>query len=499
MKLKGILDFSLRNFLCLRGLAPFGELSSNSKADKSYQRDPIPGHEEGVRLFLESGDYTFFPEVILGLSLEEYGLSEEQVQELVKPFTDGEGFSRRNFGELGISVYVNKTKGEDPRAPRLHMTATIDGLGSVNTAPKISRIDGNHRLEAVANSTQLVKAYKAPFCLVLFNNNQDRDRFSRAFFHNINFKARPLTMEQNLKLILDDTELFPDELLQENPSFGWPYYHARKLHGNLDMELLPNLVPFLSDEPRTFYLRQFDFLTARNVLGDNANTMTRFKQALVTVNSLFDASPALKESRNRGLLATLVYYIMKNGTPVSSFIQWVLKNHLHLIKNSNSGDLIAIFDKVLESRKRTIFVSMPFNKPKAEDHYATIERVSREVSESLNLNPVLTVKRVDWFHDGTSYEITNMIIEMMSDCGLLIGNLTYCNPNVYHEIGFVMGKAKAEGKEVAEMLLFLDESVEDNDKFVGFNVQGIKQLRFTQSEIEFVPQLKENLEHFFTP
>ena len=62
-----------------------------------------------------------------------------------------------------------------------------------------------------------------------------------------------------------------------------------------------------------------------------------------------------------------------------------------------------------------------------------------------------------------------------------------------------MGKAKAEGKEVAEMLLFLDESVEDNDKFVGFNVQGIKQLRFTQSEIEFVPQLKENLERFFTP
>jgi len=34
-----------------------------------------------------------------------------------------------------------------------------------------------------------------------------------------------------------------------------------------------------------------------------------------------------------------------------------------------------------------------------------------------------------------------------------------------------MGKAKAEGKEVAKMLLFLDESVaDDRDKFVGFNV-----------------------------
>jgi len=105
---------------------------------------------------------------------------------------------------------------------------------------------------------------------------------------------------------------------------------------------------------------------------------------------------------------------------------------------------------------------------------------------------------VDWFHDGTSYVISDKIIEMISDCGLLIGNLTHCNPNVYHEIGFIMGKAKAECKDVANMLLFLDESVANKkDKFVGFNLNGIKQLRFTKSEVEFVPALHENLERFF--
>jgi len=107
------------------------------------------------------------------------------------------------------------------------------------------------------------------------------------------------------------------------------------------------------------------------------------------------------------------------------------------------------------------------------------------------------VQRVDWFHDGTSYVINDKIVEMMSDCGLLIGNLTYCNPNVYHEIGFVMGKAKAEGKATAEMLLFLDESVaEAKDKFVGFNLAGIKQLRFEGGE-RFAAMLKQNLEEFF--
>lgn len=105
---------------------------------------------------------------------------------------------------------------------------------------------------------------------------------------------------------------------------------------------------------------------------------------------------------------------------------------------------------------------------------------------------------MDWFHDGTSYEINDKIIEMLSDCGLLIGNLTYCNPTVYHEIGFMMEKAKAEGKEIADMLLFLDESVGDEkDKFVGFSLRGIKQLRFTARELDFGPKLKENLEKFF--
>jgi hypothetical protein len=141
---------------------------------------------------------------------------------------------------------------------------------------------------------------------------------------------------------------------------------------------------------------------------------------------------------------------------------------------------------------------MPFGKTKPDDHCAIIERVCRDVSDAYGLKPALKVERVDWFHDGNSYEINDKIIAMMSDCGLLIGNLTHCNPNVYHEVGFVMGKAKAEGKDVANMLLFLDESVaDDKDKFVGFNLRGIKQLRFNAPETEFAPALRENVEKFF--
>jgi hypothetical protein len=308
----------------------------------------------------------------------------------------------------------------------------------------------------------------------------------------------PLPREHNLPLILDDTDLFPDDRLREDPSFGWPYYQARKLHNHLDLELLPNLKNLIETEPRSFLVDQFSYLSEREVLNDNENAVKRFKEALTKANALFDERPALKDTQNRGLLAALLYYLLKSPPSTVSFVRWASDNQLHLIPNSSTPDLLEIFDKVLASRKRTIFVSMPFGKTVADNHYAIIQRVAKEVSDKHDLKPPLKVQRVDWFQDGTSYEINDKINEMLSDCGLLIGNLTLCNPNVYHEIGFVMGKAKAEGKEVANMLLFLDESVaDDKDKFVGFNLRGIKQLRFTAPELEFAPPLHENIEKFF--
>lgn len=496
MKLKGILDFSLGNFLCLRGFAPMGDLYDISMADPSFQRDLLKAHEKEMVAFLSEGEFLFFPEIILATTLSPEETDNESVRLLYENVRAGKSFANFKFPNYRIACKVQRTKSRvESRVYDVLQTGTVEL--NTNITAKFSRIDGNHRLSATPKERKF-RAHNTPFCLLLFRNSQEAAKFSRALFHNINYKSVPLTMEQNLALILDDTRLFPDEKLKEPEPFGWPYYHARKLHGKLDLDLLPNLAPFLKDEPRTFLLRQFEFLIKRGVLNDNENAIRRFKKALVKVNSLFGTWPALKESTNRGLLAALVYYELKKDTPVASFVRWVLNNHIHLIKDSGAADLIAIFDKVLDSRKRTIFVSMPFCKPETNYHYAIIERVAKEVSDAYNLKPALKVERVDWFHDGTSYDINDKIIEMISDCGILIGNLTYCNPNVYHEIGFVMGKAKAEGKDVADMLLFLDESVPDNkDKFVGFNLRSIKQLRFTDPEIQFARMLKENLERSF--
>ncbi|TNJ33733.1 hypothetical protein [Arenimonas terrae] len=496
MKLKGILDFSLGNFLCLRGFAPMGVLQDISEAPQDIQRVPNNARLREVGDYLRKGELVFFPEVVLCACLNDEDSTSDLVAKFFESVKSGVPFKRGQFASgLTISSTVSATRGSDDiRAVKFFQTATLSIRDELTVL--FSRLDGNHRLSA--SKEKAVRERVTPFCLILCQNQVEFRRFSRSLFHNINYKQVPLTMEHNLKLILDDAELFQDEFLQTDPSFGWPYYHARKLHGNVDVELLPNLARFLKDEPRTFLLHQFEFLIERKVLGDNENAVRRFKEAIGKANGLFETWPALKESTNRGLLAALVYYELSKTAPITSFVGWVLNNHLHQIRNSNPSDLIAIFDQVLASRRRTIFVSMPFGKTKPEDHYRIIERVAKDISEEHGLKPALKVQRVDWFNDGASYEINDKIIEMMSDCGLLIGNLTHCNPNVYHEIGFVMGKAKAEGKDVANMLLFLDESVADqNDKFVGFNLRGIKQLRFTEQQGEFVPALKANLEKFF--
>lgn len=52
MILRGILDFSLGGFLCLRGFAPLGELYDVSDADPGFQRELLPDQRDQFVTFL---------------------------------------------------------------------------------------------------------------------------------------------------------------------------------------------------------------------------------------------------------------------------------------------------------------------------------------------------------------------------------------------------------------------------------------------------------------
>ena len=495
MKLKGILDFSLGNFLCLRGFAPMGVLQDISAPPQDIQRVPKDERLREVGDYLRKGEMVFFPEIILCACLHDEAVTSDLAAALFDKVKAGVPFKSGHFAQgVTINTLVNKSRGTaDIRAVKFFQTATLSFKGEL--AQPFARLDGNHRL--TATKEQMVRDRVTPFCLILCQNQTEFRRFCRALFHNINYKQVPLTMEHNLKLILEDSDLFPDALLKKTAEgFGWPYYLTRRLHGRIDFDLLPNLSAFFKKEPRARLLSLLEFLIDRKALGENENAIRRLTGGLGQVNGLFETHPDLKDSKNAGLLTALVYFQLETRVPVISFVRWVVANHLHEIENSNPNDLVAIFEKILLSRKRTIFVSMPFGKDKTEDHFTEIKNVVETINRDYpDLKPQLKVQRVDFLQEGTSFPIRAKIDECMDKCGLLIANLTYFNPNVYHEVGFMDGKAKASDSR-ADVLLFLDESVPAEDQKVGFNLSGSKQIRFKRTA-DFTKQLRENLETHF--
>lgn len=269
--------------------------------------------------------------------------------------------------------------------------------------PLFARLDGNHRLSAT--NEELVGDRVTPFCLILCQTLSDYRRFSHSLFHNINHKQVPLPMEHNLRLIIEDEALFPDETLQKSEEgFGWPYYLTRTLHNRLDFELIPHLEPLFRNEPRTRLLKLFDFLIAWKTLGKDDNAVRRLKEALVATHALFEDHPDLRESKNFGLLVACVYFHLDRKVPILAFVRWVIANHLHEIGESHPDDLVSIFKKIMGTRRRTIFVSMPFGSDVTENHYTAITELVEAINRDYpDFKPPLKVKRVDFHTEGVSF------------------------------------------------------------------------------------------------
>jgi hypothetical protein len=507
MEFKGVLDTSIGNFLCIRGFAKLGDLYDVSDFDESFQRNLIKDHKQEVVDFLNDSKFLFFPEVILGAELTDLLDENDAVNALYEKFGLGENFKLK-FKNFTVQCSTSKTKKkEDTRVFdffRRVMVSVPDSVFKGKDTKPFTRIDGNHRISA-ATAVPHFKDINTPFCIILFRRTSEKSEYSRVIFHNINSKSIPVGLEHSTRLILENNKAYPDETLKESASFGHHYYFARKLYKNIDFDLLGSIqnafksITGKEEELASTFLKLFKFLLDEKILTDSENSIRRFKHALTDVNTLYGKSSNLKNSKNDGLLASFLYFQLRqdNDVVIPSFFQWVLSNHITEIDYLNPKDLTKVFDKIIKSKSRKIFISMPFGKPVTENHFRIIARVCNEINAEYKLKIKIQAERVDWFEDGTSYDINERILNMISNCGMLIGNLTYARPNVYHEIGFIMGRDKAIGQINNNFILILDESVqEEADKVVGFNLKSIKQIRFDQTEV-LAEKLKENIVKFY--
>jgi hypothetical protein len=479
--LEGIYDTVLGGFQCMRGYAYLWQIHALSTPNEAFQRPLIKTHGEEIERFLNDEEYLFFPEVILSCPLR-YDYSKRSADSGINPMRliqDNDSFTS-NVNELRIK-FPTKQK---PQKISLELD---DGQPSEML---LSRIDGNHRISAYELKPEVFGQLQVPFCIIFLE--QDDERIEKVIFNNINFKQIPLLPEQSLKVILDtfdDTELQADR-------FGWPYWYTKQLIECVNNGLFLH-TPFLikkdgeyHDECRTVIFDLCKFLQQEEKLSAEESGLAAFKDAIQKIDISLEGRKV-----SQGLFIASVYINLTDPNRCPEFLNWLSINSLDEIKEVSPKSLIEIFYKVFEKNRKQIFISMPFGEDNTEDHYAHIAEAINDINTEYNLDIKFKAIRVDKTEKPGTFQITDEILEFINTSGLLIADLSYGNPNVYHEVGYAMGLAKERGLE-NNIILILRENLPEQNSVVEFNLTGFSQLRFTQTNI-LKTEIKQRIKTFY--
>ena len=469
MRLTGIIDFTMDNFLCIRGFAPMLELALISKADESIQRDLIEEHRGEMEEFLEDGSFTFFPEVILGVNLKGEPCDSEKIDSLYEKVRSEQPMRKTTINNIKYTVKQSKVKkGNNTQAYDVIENIIMEFDKNVLSGKEFIRIDGNHRLSAVKESSSY--AYKRiPFCLLLFRDAEETDKFCRALFYNINTKQIPLKMEQNLKVIIESEQAFDDDTLKESASFGYNYFLTREIMKNITLGDFPFVKMFVWENKFTYFVEVTKLLLNHNLISNSDESLDAIYKALTDMDSALKRAALIEAPSNLGIIGAFTYYTLSDPYKGGKFLEWAKKNRLTEITNLHISDVIDIYDKIYDHSPKKIFMSMWFNE-NTKDTYEVVKTVKDIILRDYNI--ILDIIKVDEHKEGYSDDIYRRIVEGIESCDLLIADLTYGNKNVHHEIGYAQGK----GKKVL-LLYHLREGANPSDE-IGSNLSMHDQLRF---------------------
>lgn len=520
MILRGILDRSLNGTPCIRGFANLSDLEKISRADMDYQRDLIHSQEMRIKEFLMNRQYLFFPEIILAYIVT-YNYNKKYARSGIIPIDEilNSSSFESNMEPIKFQTFTKSYRGKgDARGSEDIKFVTInidDNFLQGRIAKKdqpFFRIDGNHRLSAAAEFEEIsIKELSTPFCLMLLEDNPKSLKFQKVVFHNINSKSVPLTPEENLSVILSDEKNFSnDELKDEKGSFGWPYYATRVLSSELNKNTIKSKLPFLynsflnpNDERTLFCLTTLasiiSFLLEKEIIKTNEKCIKDIRKALDEVNSFFSSNPSLQQIKHSGFLIAFLYFQLKKEQPsrLASFINWFLKNHLFEINQIDASSIISIYNKISDTKRKEIFVSMQFGIRKNEAHYRNIkeaiEEINNEKNEAIQFRPI----RIDKFNPGYSYIITDEILRAINTSGYLIADLTGGNKNVYHEVGYLMGYNASKDLPPNNILLVArKEEGKEFSKEIGFNLRHYQVKSFEEVD-ELKSIVKESIIKYY--
>lgn len=308
--------------------------------------------------------------------------------------------------------------------------------------------------------------------------------------------------EQDVKTKLEEIA----KLEIENPEFEKMSKYKSSVREFEDLKQKSNLSNNKLDE----LLREQKHLSYKEEsLNDYLAKSTDKYSILSSLTALVNVYNELGDSYgNIAYLCALVYYSLLDKGQLDSFISWSKKNGINKIikpddlSKDASLNLITMFDQIHQSKKNEIFISMQFGDSQSELIFEKIVRTIEKFNSShKDINLSATPIRIDRNVESNTYSIPDSIRKAIKSCGLIIADLSSANINVYHEIGYAMGVAESQNMSPNIILLYKENTEhnkenKDVDKFVGFNLRNLSQLRFRNYD-QLVDGLVERLEKHY--
>lgn len=456
IKLSGILEFSMGNFLCLRGYVDYKTLSKISKENKDVQRELIEKHKGEMATFLNVGEYRFFPEVVLSVSL----LSNNNYAEVGEFFTAISSRSEWNkkLGEINISIF-NHDAGDKNRVAHI----TFDEAKVI-----LNRIDGNHRLSA---ADEVVGDFKVPYCLILCQNTDEEGRYSRAIFHNINAKQIPLNLEETLKVIIESPQVFSDDKLKNDPSFGWNFYLCRKIIKDVDFEYFPLIAESIRANKYSFFVELFKYLLENGTIQSDDTALTSIKNKFTDINQALRDSGITSITKNVSVIGALIYYSLTNNMKYSRFLSWIKKNNIGNVENLKLEDVINLYDEIYKHVPQKVFLARWYPNETNSAYSASLHRLNalKEVINELGLELTDLGTR-----ETSTFDIREVMYRDIRECDIFIADLSSARHNVMIEVGYALKHI-----DTNRMIFYFQET--DIEKNVPFDVSHLSYDKITDS------------------
>ena len=356
-------------------------------------------------------------------------------------------------------------------------------------------IDGNHRVKAFLKSESYQKHIASDAdaqVAISFINTKRGEIEAKAFFYYLNSKSKRL-MSGDFFNYLEDKSSAPDDLKKIDKElyyFKKTYDEIKKvINGKFEEEevairdgilkiaqefakskheqeyfdlILKGLIQTIPEIERIFKTANefiiMLYIGMRIYLQEILNHKTQFKKFLEPINES-EAIQTIVHNENENIQKSntdiILITIEKIKKEIHGLKEWSYKAKIDF-KNKNDENIeqIEFFYKAYNIYKNTftpsskkIFIAMPFHK-QTEATYFLIKDVVNELNKDGNfIFNDLEVIRLDKEDYPTSQFINDRIMTEISECDLMIADLTGHNRNVYYEVGYKAGIDKKEKRK----------------------------------------------------